>query len=78
MGLKKDDTGRLHIETPLIALSKVQIIQTGQALGVDYALTVSCYQADDHGRACGRCDACRLRKQGFADAGVADPTGYQR
>ena len=68
---------RLHIETPLIALSKAQIIQTGQALGVDYGLTVSCYQADDHGRACGRCDACRLRKQGFADAGVADPTGYQ-
>ncbi|HEX4911477.1 MAG TPA: 7-cyano-7-deazaguanine synthase QueC [Permianibacter sp.] len=67
---------RLHIETPLIALSKAQIIQTGQALGVDYGLTVSCYQADDHGRACGRCDACRLRKQGFADAGVADPTGY--
>lgn len=67
----------LHIETPLIALSKAEIVQTGVALGVDYSLTVSCYQADDHGRACGRCDACRLRKAGFAEAGVADPTRYQ-
>ncbi|NQD38625.1 7-cyano-7-deazaguanine synthase QueC [Permianibacter sp. IMCC34836] len=67
----------LHIETPLIALSKAEIVQTGTALGVDYSLTVSCYQADDHGRACGRCDACRLRKAGFVDAGVADPTRYQ-
>ncbi len=67
----------LHIETPLIALSKAQIICTGTALAVDYSLTVSCYQADDTGRACGRCDACRLRKAGFAEAGVADPTRYQ-
>ncbi len=68
---------QLHIETPLIALTKAQIIQSGRALGVDYGLTVSCYQADDHGRACGRCDACRLRQQGFSEAGVADPTRYQ-
>lgn len=67
----------LHIETPLIALSKADIIRTGTALAVDYSLTVSCYQADDTGRACGRCDACRLRKAGFAEAGVADPTRYQ-
>ncbi len=67
----------LHIETPLIALSKAQIIRTGTALAVDYSLTVSCYQADDTGRACGRCDACRLRKAGFAEAGVVDPTRYQ-
>lgn len=67
----------LQIETPLIALSKAQIIQTGMALGVYYGLTVSCYQADDHGFACGRCDACRLRKQGFLEAGLADPTRYQ-
>lgn len=66
----------LQIATPLIQLSKAQIIQTGVALGVDYALTVSCYQADQHGRACGKCDACRLRQQGFAQAGVADPTHY--
>ncbi len=67
---------RLHIATPLIQLSKAQIIQAGSALGVDYALTVSCYQADDSGRACGKCDACRLRQQGFSHAGIADPTRY--
>jgi 7-cyano-7-deazaguanine synthase len=66
----------LHIRTPLIELSKAEIIQQGLALGVDYAQTVSCYQADDAGRACGRCDSCRFRKQGFAQAGVADPTRY--
>ena len=65
-----------HIHTPLIAMSKARIIQTGQRLGVDYAITVSCYQADDQGRACGRCDSCRLRREGFAAAGVADPTRY--
>ena len=64
------------IRAPLIAMSKAQIIQTGARLGVDYALTVSCYQADAAARACGRCDACRLRRQGFLDAGVADPTAY--
>jgi 7-cyano-7-deazaguanine synthase len=65
-----------QIHAPLIELSKAQIIARGRELGVDYALTVSCYQADTEGRACGRCDACRLRAQGFADAGVADPTRY--
>ncbi|MCF6298867.1 MAG: 7-cyano-7-deazaguanine synthase QueC [Thiomicrorhabdus sp.] len=68
----------LHIQTPLIDLTKAQIIQTGIALGVDYSLTVSCYQANDAGRACGVCDSCRLRKQGFVNAGVDDPTRYQR
>jgi 7-cyano-7-deazaguanine synthase len=66
----------LRIETPLMHWSKAQIIQHGMALGVDYALTVSCYQADEQGRACGKCDSCRLRKQGFLQAGVADPTLY--
>ena len=66
----------LHIETPLIDLSKAEIIQQGVALGVDYGLTVSCYQADEDGRACGRCDSCRLRREGFEAAGVADPTRY--
>ncbi len=64
------------IETPLIALTKAEIIQQGLALGVDYALTVSCYSADAEGRACGRCDSCRLRAAGFAAANVADPTLY--
>ena len=63
--------------TPMITLSKAQIIQLGHSLGVDYALTVSCYQADDAGRACGRCDSCRIRAKGFADAGVVDPTRYR-
>ena len=64
------------IRTPLIALSKAAIIREGLALGVDYRLTVSCYQADDSGAACGRCDACRLRRAGFEAAGVADATRY--
>ena len=67
---------KLSIHAPLIDLSKAQIIQTGTALGVDYGLTVSCYQADADGRACGECDSCRLRAEGFAAAGVADPTHY--
>lgn len=65
-----------HIHTPLIRMSKAQIIRQGIDLGVDYAATVSCYQADAQGRACGRCDSCRLRREGFAAAGVADPTRY--
>ncbi|MEJ2554590.1 MAG: 7-cyano-7-deazaguanine synthase QueC, partial [Gammaproteobacteria bacterium] len=65
-----------HIHTPLIQLSKSQIIQAGLRLGVDYAMTVSCYPANEQGRACGRCDSCRLRRAGFAAAGVADPTRY--
>lgn len=67
-----------RIAAPLISLTKAQIIQRGLELGVDYSLTVSCYQADDQGRACGRCDACRLRRDGFRAAGVADPTRYFR
>jgi 7-cyano-7-deazaguanine synthase len=67
----------IQIETPLLHLSKAQIIQQGVAAGFDYSLTVSCYQADAQGRACGVCDSCRLRAQGFAEAGVADPTRYQ-
>lgn len=67
----------LRIHAPLIDLSKADIIRRGIALGVDYGLTVSCYQADDSGRACGLCDACRLRRAGFDTAGVADPTPYQ-
>jgi 7-cyano-7-deazaguanine synthase len=67
----------LKIETPLIDLSKAAIIQRGIALGVDYSQTVSCYQADEQGRACGQCDSCRFRKQGFEQAGIPDPTRYQ-
>ncbi|WP_374246106.1 7-cyano-7-deazaguanine synthase QueC [Zoogloea sp.] len=67
---------RLAIHAPLIDLSKADIVRRGTALGVDYSLTVSCYQADDAGRACGLCDACRLRKAGFEAAGLPDPTPY--
>lgn len=67
----------VHIRAPLIHWSKAEIIRRGTALGVDYGLTVSCYQADEAGRACGRCDSCRLRRQGFAAAGVPDPTRYR-
>ncbi|MDX1795937.1 MAG: 7-cyano-7-deazaguanine synthase QueC [Hydrogenovibrio sp.] len=67
---------KMHIETPLMSLSKAEIIRKGIELGVDYGLTVSCYQANEKGEACGVCDSCRLRKQGFAEAGVADPTHY--
>lgn len=66
----------VRIEAPLIELTKAQIIRRGIALGVDYSLTVSCYRADEQGRACDRCDACRLRREGFAAAGVEDPTRY--
>jgi len=68
----------MRVHAPLIRLSKGEIVREGLRLGVDFAATVSCYQADGAGRACGRCDACRLRAQGFADAGVADPTRYAR
>ena len=67
----------MHIATLLIDLSKAQIIGLGTDLGVDYSLTVSCYQADDEGYACGRCDSCHLRRQGFIEAGVSDPTRYR-
>ena len=67
----------LHIHTPLIDLSKADIILKGQDLGLDFRETISCYAADGQGRACGVCDACRLRRKGFEDAGVADQTRYQ-
>jgi 7-cyano-7-deazaguanine synthase len=66
----------IRIEAPLIAMSKAEIVRHGTELGVDYGSTVSCYRADDEGRACGRCDACRFRRQGFEGAGIADPTRY--
>jgi 7-cyano-7-deazaguanine synthase len=67
---------RVRIHAPLLYLTKAEIIRTGIALGVDYALTLSCYDPTPAGAACGHCDSCLLRKKGFADAGVADPTGY--
>lgn len=70
--------GSFQVHAPLIHMSKAQIIRTGTQLGVDYAQTVSCYAADADGRACGRCDSCRLRAAGFHDAGIADPTHYRR
>ncbi len=68
---------QITIHTPLIALSKAEIIRQGIELGIDYALTVSCYAADEQGKACGVCDSCRLRKAGFEGIGVQDPTRYQ-
>ena len=67
-----------HIHTPLIDLSKPEIIREGMHLGVDYGLTVSCYQADEEGGACGVCDSCRIRARGFQNAGIADPTRYRK
>jgi 7-cyano-7-deazaguanine synthase len=67
----------LALRTPVISLSKADIIRRGAALGVDYGATVSCYQATDEGHACGRCDACRIRRAGFEAAGVPDPTRYR-
>lgn len=66
-----------RVHAPLIELTKADIIRKGIAAGIDYSMTVSCYQPDDDGRACGRCDSCRLRRAGFEAAGVADPTRYQ-
>ena len=70
------EQGNFRIHAPLIALSKAEIIRTGTALGVDYAQTVSCYQASPDGAACGVCDSCRLRREGFRAAGITDPTRY--
>lgn len=67
----------ITVHAPLIDMTKAEIIRSGHALGLDYGLTVSCYQADDHGAACGVCDSCRFRKAGFEQAGVADPTPYR-
>lgn len=71
-----DENWQWNIHTPLQDLSKAEIIQLGTSLGVDYSLTTSCYDPDDQGRSCGKCDSCRLRHQGFLDAGVPDPTNY--
>jgi 7-cyano-7-deazaguanine synthase len=77
LATKSATEGRfLNLHAPLIDLSKAEIIHLGQGMGVDYALTVSCYQADANGHACGRCDACRLRREGFFAAGLPDPTYY--
>lgn len=67
----------IYIRAPLMSLSKAEIVTQGTALGIDYSETISCYQADAQGRACGQCDSCRLRRQGFAEAGLTDPTRYQ-
>ena len=69
---------RLKIHAPLIDMTKGQIVQAGMALGVDYSTTVSCYQANLEGQACGKCESCRLRRQGFEQAGINDPTRYQK
>lgn len=69
--------GRFRIHAPLIEMSKAEIVRTGTRLGLDYGLTVSCYRADAEGLACGRCDSCRFRAQGFAEAGLSDPTRYR-
>lgn len=66
-----------HIRAPLLSMTKADVISEGTRLGVDYGITVSCYQADDQGRACGVCDSCTYRKKGFSEAGVVDPTPYQ-
>jgi len=68
---------KLQIKTPLMTMSKADIIKQGTALGIDYSQTISCYQADEQGRACGLCDSCHFRKEGFQQAGIADPTLYQ-
>ena len=78
LATKQGVEGRpVTIEAPLVALAKAEIIRRGTAAGVSYALTVSCYRADEQGRACGHCDACRFRRQGFIDACIDDPTRYQ-
>ena len=69
--------GRMNIRAPLLRMTKAEIIRTGTTLGVDYGLTVSCYQATDEGLACGRCESCRLRAEGFHQAGLIDPTRYR-
>ena len=71
-----DDNWQWHIHTPLQNLSKAEIIRLGTSLNVDYSLTTSCYDPDDQGRSCGKCDSCRLRHRGFLDAGIDDPTVY--
>ena len=67
----------IEIKAPIVSMSKAEIVRRGAALGVDFALTVSCYDAESAGRACARCDACRIRHEGFVEAGIADPTRYR-
>jgi len=73
-----DDAARFRVHAPIIAMSKAEIIHLGMALGIDYGETVSCYQADALGRACGECESCKLRQAGFMQAGIADPTYYHK
>src|SRR5207302_5197922 len=70
--------GTFHVHAPLIRMTKAEIVKLGTGLGVDYAKTLSCYDPDGDGRACGRCDSCQLRRKGFAEAGIADPTEYKK
>jgi 7-cyano-7-deazaguanine synthase len=78
LATKRGVEGRpVEVRTPLVNLSKADIVQLGAELGVDYAATISCYRADSHGAACGECDACQLRRQGFIAAGIDDPTRYR-
>ncbi|MFC1676348.1 7-cyano-7-deazaguanine synthase QueC [Planctomycetota bacterium] len=72
-----ENKGRYQIHTPIIEMTKAQIIQTGTKLGIDYSLTHSCYDPDENGKSCGRCDSCRLRQKGFAQAKIKDPIKYQ-
>jgi 7-cyano-7-deazaguanine synthase len=72
-----EGTGKFRVHSPLLKMTKAEIIREGAKLGVDYGMTLSCYDPDAEGRACGRCDSCSLRKKGFAEAGVPDPTRYQ-
>jgi 7-cyano-7-deazaguanine synthase len=74
--LGTEDGRRIHIHTPLISMTKRQIIETGLALGIDYAMTITCYDPSPTGEACGHCDACQLRRKGFAEAGQVDPIQY--
>ena len=71
-----EGAGKFRVHSPLLKMTKAEIIREGVKLGVDYSLTLSCYDPDAEGRACGRCDSCQLRKKGFAEAGVPDPTVY--
>ena len=68
----------IEVKAPIVRMTKAEIVRRGHELGVDFALTVSCYNADAEGRACGQCDSCRFRREGFAGAGLPDPTGYRR
>jgi len=73
-----EGTAPVRIRTPLLNLTKRQIVELGRSLGVDYSMTLSCYDPSDNGEACGHCDACTLRLKGFAEAGSSDPAAYQR